>query len=85
MLLSRRTFLSTATAAAATPILGAAALPQTTIRLSYASAPARGLYQSLAQRFMETRPDIRVVLDSPAVDYDGLVQQTLRQNITKQL
>ncbi|WFU31294.1 ABC transporter substrate-binding protein [Bradyrhizobium brasilense] len=85
MPLSRRTFLSTATAAAATPILGAAALPQTTIRLSYASAPARGLYQSLAQRFMETRPDIRVVLDSPAVDYDGLVQQTLRQNITKQL
>ncbi|MGY4257882.1 multiple sugar transport system substrate-binding protein [Bradyrhizobium sp. USDA 4516] len=85
MFLSRRAFLSTATAAAATPILNARAGSRLTIRLSYASAPARGLYQSLAQGFMDARPDINVVLDSPAVDYDGLVQQTLRQNITKQL
>ncbi|MGL3210515.1 extracellular solute-binding protein [Bradyrhizobium sp. BR 1433] len=85
MFLSRRAFLSTATAAAATPILGVSAQPQTTIRVSFASAPAKGLYQTLAQRFMEAHPDIRVILDGPAVDYDGLVQQTLRQNITKQL
>ncbi|TKV74027.1 ABC transporter substrate-binding protein [Bradyrhizobium elkanii] len=85
MYLSRRTFLSTATAAAATPILRSSAHPQTTIRVSYASAPAKGLYQELARGFMEARPDIKVVLDSPAIDYDNLVQQTLRQNITRQL
>ncbi|MEY9676963.1 extracellular solute-binding protein [Bradyrhizobium elkanii] len=82
---SRRTFLSMATAAAATPVLRARAHQQATIRVCYAPASLRGLYEALARRFMEARPDIKVVLDSPAVDYDGLVQQTLRQNITKQL
>ncbi|MGL3210537.1 extracellular solute-binding protein [Bradyrhizobium sp. BR 1433] len=84
MFLSRRTFLSTATAAATTPIFGAGARPQT-IRVCYAPASLRSLYGALARAFMEAHPDIRVVLDGPAVDYDSLVQQTLRQNITKQL
>ncbi|TKV74041.1 ABC transporter substrate-binding protein [Bradyrhizobium elkanii] len=85
MPLSRRAFLSTATAAAATPILSAGARPQTTIRVCYAPASLKSLYEALTQRFMEARPDIKVVLDGPAVDYDSLVQQTLRQNITKQM
>ncbi|MGY2803927.1 extracellular solute-binding protein [Bradyrhizobium sp. USDA 4506] len=85
MPLSRRTFLSTATAAATTPIFGASAHQQTTIRVCYAPASLRTLYEALARAFMEAHPDVRVVLDGPAVDYDSLVQQTLRQNITRQL
>ncbi|MGY4257875.1 multiple sugar transport system substrate-binding protein [Bradyrhizobium sp. USDA 4516] len=82
---SRRSFLSMASAAAAAPVLKAHARPQTTIRVCYAPASLKGLYETLARRFMEARPDIRIILDGPAVDYDSLVQQTLRQNITKQL
>lgn len=85
MLVSRRIFLSTATAVAATPILKSIAHPATTIRLSYAPASLKGLYEALARRFMDMRPDIKVILDSPAVNYDDLVQQTLRQSITKQM
>lgn len=84
MLISRRTFLSTATAVAATPILKAGARPLTTIRVTYAPASLKNLYEALARRFMDAHPDIKVVLDSPVVDYDSLVQQTLRQSITKQ-
>ncbi|MCC8965371.1 ABC transporter substrate-binding protein [Bradyrhizobium sp. Pear76] len=85
MPLSRRIFLSTATAMAATPILKAVAHPETTIRVSYAPAALKGLYEALARRFMDTRPDIKVVLDTPVATYDDLVQQTLRQSITKQM
>ncbi|WOH52521.1 hypothetical protein [Bradyrhizobium sp. sBnM-33] len=85
MLLSRRIFLSTATAVAAMPILKAVAHPETTIRVSYAPASLKGLYEALARRFMDTRPDIKVVLDTPVANYDDLIQQTLRQSITKQV
>ncbi|WP_213290832.1 extracellular solute-binding protein [Bradyrhizobium sp. sGM-13] len=85
MLLSRRIFLSTATALAAMPIPKAVAHPATTIRVSYAPASLKGLYEALARRFMDARQDIKVVLDTPVADYDDLVQQTLRQSITKQI
>lgn len=85
MLFSRRVFLSTTASVAAMPILKAIAHPQTTLRVSYAPASLKGLYEALARRFMDTRPDIKVVLDTPAIDYEDLVQQTLRQSITKQM
>lgn len=85
MLISRRIFLSTATAVATTPILKAVAYPETTIRVSYAPAPFKVLYEALSRRFMDMRPDIKVVLDPPVLNYDDLIQQTLRQGITKQM
>ncbi|MGY3488125.1 multiple sugar transport system substrate-binding protein [Bradyrhizobium sp. USDA 4011] len=66
------------------PILKAVA-HRVTIRVSYAPASLKSLYEALARRFMDTHPDIMVVLDTPAADYDNLVQQTLRQSITKQM
>ncbi|WMY10996.1 ABC transporter substrate-binding protein [Paraburkholderia phenoliruptrix] len=61
------------------------AVAETTIRVAYAAGPVKNLYEGLARRFMDTHPDIKVVLDPPAVDYDDLIQRTLRQRITNQL
>lgn len=56
-----------------------------TIRVSYAPAHLSGLYEAIATRFMENNPEIKVILDSPAADYQALTQQILRQKITGEL
>lgn len=56
-----------------------------TLRVSYAPAHLTDLYQSIAERFMETHPDIKIVLDSPSTNYAALTEQILRQAITNDL
>jgi len=84
--IDRRRFLAT-TAGAALLLAQAPAMARARITLRVTAAPSvvADMYKLMAEAFEAAHPDIAIDLDTSQRDYDGLVDATLRDNLTGQL
>ena len=85
MHLTRRGFLGTAGTLAILSQTRVSAQEKITLRVTAAPSLVADMYKEMAAAFEASHPDIAVQIDATLRDYDGLVEATLRDNLTGQI